>query len=214
MYAESGRPGSGISCLSKSQDRILEIVDEASCTALRFAQDTTGSIQRHQRREIWSDSLNHKQSLQNAVSNYSLPKSFIAVTYALNCQFAAQSDQRELACTFITQSKVLLAEQLEDKSVTNTWTCILLTNSYEDEQSNRLKSLYSLSIAVKRYPPGLGLLRSASNGPYYGTVSRPQHNCGWLANYDCTATVKESEQTIQQCIQPVYISTVCSFLIT
>ena len=34
---------------------------------------------------------------------------------------------------------------------------------------------------------------SASNGPYYGTVGRPQLRYSRLVNYDSTATVKESE---------------------
>ena len=37
---------------------------------------------------------------------------------------------------------------------------------------------------------------SAPNGPYYGTVGRPQLRYGRLVNYDCRVTVKDSEKTI------------------
>lgn len=87
-------------------------------------------------------SLFHEQSLWNAVSNGALPDSLSTAICALGCRFASKPAQRELASSFMTRSKTLLAQQLEDISVTNIQTCILLANSYAAEQNNRLEALY------------------------------------------------------------------------
>lgn len=87
-------------------------------------------------------SLFHEQSLWNAVSNCSLPESLSTAICALGCRFAEEPGQRDLSHTFMIRSKALLAKQLEDISVTNIQTCVLLANSYAAEQNNRLEALY------------------------------------------------------------------------
>ncbi|KAH6612991.1 NADH dehydrogenase [Boeremia exigua] len=87
-------------------------------------------------------SLFHEQSLWKAVNNGALPESLSTAICALGCRFAATASQRDLVSTFMTRSKCLLAQQLEDISVANIQTCILLANSYAAEQNNRLEALY------------------------------------------------------------------------
>lgn len=87
-------------------------------------------------------SLFHQQSLWNAVRNGTLPESLSAAICALGCRFAFQTEPRGVAFAFMARSKALFAQQLEDISVTNIQTCILLANSYAAEQNNRLEALY------------------------------------------------------------------------
>ena len=87
-------------------------------------------------------SLFHERSLWNSLSNGDLPEGLIAAICALGCRFAAGQVQQDLASAFRERSKSLLAQHLEDISIENIQTCILLANSYAAERNNQLEALY------------------------------------------------------------------------
>src|SRR5690242_7395902 len=109
-------------------------------------------------------SLFHEQSLWNAVCNCSLPVSLSTAICALGCRFVQESDQQKLSPTFMIRSKALLAKQLEDISVTNIQTCVLLANSYAAEQNNRLEALYFGEFHMTVH--ATGLIRIRHRQPY------------------------------------------------
>lgn len=87
-------------------------------------------------------SLFHEPSIWAALTNDTLSEGLTAAICALGCRFAAHTNQRELATVFMARSKTVLGQQLEDMSITNIQTCVLLANSYAAEQNNRLEALY------------------------------------------------------------------------
>ncbi|OAL57458.1 hypothetical protein IQ07DRAFT_617715 [Pyrenochaeta sp. DS3sAY3a] len=87
-------------------------------------------------------SLFHEPTLWAALEDGTLPESLIAAICALGCRFSANIGQRELTNLFVSRSKSMLGQNLEDMSIVNIQTCILLANSYAAEQNNRLEALY------------------------------------------------------------------------
>lgn len=87
-------------------------------------------------------SLFHQQSLWNALERGSLPESLLSAICALGCRFSTSTNHRSLTKSFMSKSRRLFAHQLEDISVSNIQTCILLANSYAAEQDHRLEALY------------------------------------------------------------------------
>ncbi|KAH7085650.1 NADH dehydrogenase [Paraphoma chrysanthemicola] len=87
-------------------------------------------------------SLFHEQSLWLQYNEGSLPESLSTAICGLGCRLSERESDRNLAPAFIRKSKTLLAHQLEDITVTNIQTCILLANSYAAEQNHKLEALY------------------------------------------------------------------------
>ncbi|KAH7359956.1 fungal-specific transcription factor domain-containing protein, partial [Pyrenochaeta sp. MPI-SDFR-AT-0127] len=87
-------------------------------------------------------SLFHEQSLWDEVRDGTLPECLLTAICAMGCRFSPHERHRNLAATFRSNSKSLLAQNLEDICIPNVQACILLANSYAAEQDNALEALY------------------------------------------------------------------------
>lgn len=87
-------------------------------------------------------SLFHEQSTLQQLQDSTLPGGLLAALCALGCRLSPHTDHRNLAHTFTSKAKSLLAQNLEDIAIPNVQSCILLANSYAAEQNNGLEALY------------------------------------------------------------------------
>jgi hypothetical protein len=86
-------------------------------------------------------SLFHEKSAWEALRNGTLPEHLWRAMCILGCRFAHQS-QRDLASAFAEQSRALLDQQLDQLSIENVQTCILLGNWYTAAQNADLQIKY------------------------------------------------------------------------
>lgn len=87
-------------------------------------------------------SLFHENSTWEALRNGTLPAHLWAAMCVMGCRFAPQQSQRDLAPGFADRSGALLAQQLDQLSLENVQTCVLLANWYTAVPNASLEVMY------------------------------------------------------------------------
>ena len=92
-------------------------------------------------------SLFHEKSLWEEIRMGTIPVALLLAICAVGCRFADKVEQCNLSPVLTTQSSFLFSRQLEEISLANIQTTILLANLYAATQKNELEALYYGKIA-------------------------------------------------------------------
>lgn len=92
-------------------------------------------------------SLFHEKTLLGEIHMGTIPEALLLAICAVGCRFADKVEQCNLSPALTTQSSVLFCRQLEEISLANIQTAILLANLYAATQKNELEALYYGKIA-------------------------------------------------------------------
>ncbi len=87
-------------------------------------------------------SLFHEKSLWEEIRVGTIPEALLLAICAVGCRFSNEAEQYNLSPALTTRSSFLFSRQLEEISLANIQTTILLANLYAATQKNELEALY------------------------------------------------------------------------